>query len=64
MAGHEAHVVGRHELSRDDKVTLVLAVLVVDHDHELARFEFGDGLRDCGQAHLLDEVYRRRFRAT
>ena len=36
VADHERHLLGRHLLGRDDEVALVLAVLVVDDDDELA----------------------------
>ena len=36
VRGHEVDGLGRHELGGDGEVALVLAVLVVDHDHELA----------------------------
>src|SRR5207248_5792557 len=51
VPGHEADVLGRYQLGRDDQVALVLAILVVDHDHELAGLEVGDRLRNGGQGH-------------
>ena len=51
VPGHEADVLGRDQLRRDDEVAFVLAVLVVDDDHELAGFEIRDRLGNGGQAH-------------
>jgi len=57
VAGHEADVVGRYFLRGDDQVAFVLAVLVVDHDDELALLEVFDRLGDGGEAHpVVDEV--------
>src|ERR1700686_3514950 len=61
---HEADVLGSHQLRGNDEVALVLAVFVVDDDDELARIEISDRLRDRSQAHLLEECYRWRLRAT
>ena len=48
MSGHEADVLRRHELRRDHQIALVLAILVVDDDHELAGFEVGNCFGDGG----------------
>src|SRR5216683_3295626 len=64
VARHEADVLGRDKLCGDDEIALVLAVFVVYDDDELARLESSDRLRYGGQAHLPDECYRWRFRAT
>ena len=53
--------VRRHEVDRlrgdavggDREIALVLAILVVDDDHELAGADVGDGVLDAGQPHLL-----------
>lgn len=36
VAHHEGHLLGRQILGRDDQIAFVLAVLVVEHDNELA----------------------------
>ena len=43
---HEVHRLGSHELRGDREVALVLAVLVVDDDHEPARSDLLDRLFD------------------
>ena len=52
VVGHETDVVWGDELGGDDEVALVLAVLIVDHDHELALLDVGNGLGDGGKGHL------------
>ena len=47
----EGDLLGRGELGRHDEVALVLAVLVVDHDDDLAAPDGGDGLLDLGERH-------------
>ena len=42
VANHERHQFGRGFLGREDQVTLVLAILVVDDDDGLARCDVGD----------------------
>src|SRR5207245_11511826 len=51
VAGHEAHVVGRDFFGRHHEVALVLPVLVIDDDHELAGFDVGDCLWNGGEWH-------------
>ena len=46
----EGDLLGRGELGRHDEVALVLAVLVVDDDHDLAPADGGDGVLDLGEA--------------
>ena len=48
---HEVDQLGRHELRRADQVALVLAILVVGDDDELARGDVGDRLFDGGEWH-------------
>ena len=42
----EGDLLGRDRLGRHDEVALVLAVLVVDHDHDLAPADGVDGVLD------------------
>ena len=51
VADHERHLLGRHLLGRDDEVALVLAVLVVDDDDELAARDRVDGSFDRVEGH-------------
>ncbi len=51
VADHEGHRLGRDLLGRHDEVALVLAVGVVDHDHELAPLDGGDRVLDVGEGH-------------
>ena len=51
VADHERHRLGRHLLGRHDEVALVLAIGVVDDDHELAPCDGGDGVLDLGERH-------------
>src|SRR5438445_9556271 len=53
VARHEHDVLGGDELCCDAEVALVLAVFVVDHDHELAVLVVGDRLRYGGQRHQV-----------
>ena len=46
VADHERHRLGRDLLGRHDEVALVLAVLVVDDDDDLAARDRGDGVLD------------------
>ena len=46
VGDHEIDMVGSDFLGSDDEVTLILAVLVVDNDHELALAEIFDSLGD------------------
>ncbi len=64
MTRHEADVLGGDQLRSHYEVALVLAILVIHDDHELAGFEVGDRLRNGGKAHGATEYYRWRFRAT
>ena len=50
---HEADVLGRDKFRSDNQVTLVLAVLVVDDNYELAGLEVGDRLGNSGKGHYL-----------
>ena len=36
MRSHEINVIGTHEFSRDDKITFVLTIFVIDQNHHLA----------------------------
>ena len=49
LARHEVDRLGRHLLGREHEVALVLAVLVVHDDDELARAEVLDGALDGGE---------------
>ena len=51
VADREGHQLGRRLGGGEDDVALVLAVLVVDHDHRLAGGDVGDGPLDGVQAH-------------
>ena len=44
MQGHEVDHLGRDQLRRADEVTLVLAVLVIRDDDDLAVLQVFDGL--------------------
>ena len=46
---HEVHGLGRDELRRDREIAFVLAVLVVDDDHEPARPDLLDRFLDGGE---------------
>ena len=41
---HEVHLLGGDLLGSDDEVALILTVLVIHHDHELAFAEVGHSL--------------------
>ena len=67
VAGHEVDRLGGHLLGRDRQVALVLAVLVVDHDHHPALAELRQRLLDggervAGRAPSDREVYAARGR--
>ena len=47
MRRHEIDRLGRDAVGGDGEVALVLAVLVVDDDHELAGADVGDRLLDA-----------------
>src|ERR687894_752721 len=49
----EGDGLGRGGLGRHDEVALVLAVLVVDDDHDLTAADGGDGVLDLGEGHQL-----------
>ena len=49
VAHVERDLLGRGELGRHDEVALVLAILVVDHDDDLAARDGGDRLVDRGE---------------
>ena len=51
VGGHEVDHLGRDEFGRADEVTLVLAVLVVGHDDDLAVAQVVDGLLDGAEVH-------------
>ena len=51
VADHERHRLGRHLLRRHDEVALVLAIGVVDDDHDLAARDSGDGVLDRRERH-------------
>ena len=53
VADHERHRLGRHLLGRHDEVALVLAVGVVDDDHELTPLDGGDGFSILCERHRL-----------
>ena len=50
---HEVDGFGRDAVSGNREVALVLAVLVVDDDHELARADIGDRFLDARESHRL-----------
>src|SRR5690606_19489270 len=52
----EGDGLGRGELGRHDEVALVLAVLVVDDDDDLAAPDGGDGVLDLGVGHQDSSV--------
>jgi len=49
---HEVHHLGRHELRRADEIALVLAILVVRDDDELAGLQVRDGLFYGSERHI------------
>ena len=49
----ERDLLRRDELGRHDEVALVLTVLVVDDDHDLAAADRRDRILDLGESHLL-----------
>ena len=53
VADHERHLLGRHGFGGHDQVALVLAVGVVDDDHDLTACDGGDGVLDLGEGHLI-----------
>ena len=55
---------GRGELGRHDEVALVLAVLVVDDDDDLAPADGGDGVFDLGERHVRHPSRRAGARRT
>jgi hypothetical protein len=46
LAGHEIDGLGRRQIRGHGQVALVLTILVVDHDDQLAGADVGDGLGD------------------
>jgi hypothetical protein len=54
MQGHEVDHLGRDQLRRADEVALVLAVLVIRDDDELAVLQVFDGLGDSPEGHGLE----------
>ena len=60
VGGHEVDGLGRDAVGGDREIALVLAVLVVDDDHELAGADVCDGLVDAGKTHRAIPVPRRR----
>ena len=52
VAGHEVDGLGGDVLGGQGKVALVLAVLVIDHDHHAAGPDFGEGAGDVGEGRL------------
>ena len=56
MLQHEVHFLSRYFLSGDDQVTLVLAVFIVHHDHELASLEVLNGFLYRVQFHFLCHI--------
>mmetsp|Transcript_4917 Transcript_4917/g.21990 ORF Transcript_4917/g.21990 Transcript_4917/m.21990 type:complete len:547 (+) Transcript_4917:37-1677(+) len=50
VADHEVHALLGHLIGGADEVTLVLAILVVEHHHEPPGGHLGDGLVDGGEA--------------
>src|SRR5262249_37921263 len=51
VADHERHLLGGHRLGRTDQVAFVLAIFVVDHDHELTAGDRGNGVFDGSERH-------------
>ena len=51
VADHERHLLRRRRAGRHDEVALVLAVGVVDHDHQLSLAHGGDGVFDGVELH-------------
>src|SRR6185437_6881128 len=61
---HEVDEVGRHHLGRADEVALVLAILVIGHDDDLAVAQVVDGLLDGAEgAHEAPRSPRARSSA-
>ena len=60
----ERHLLGGGELGRHDEVALVLAVLVVDHDEDLAAGERRDGVLDPSEGHVRHPSRRAAARRT
>ena len=55
LARHEIHLGRPAELSRNGEIAFVLAILVVDDEHEAAGLELGDRVRDGGE---VAQVFR------
>src|SRR2546428_9506172 len=53
---HEVDRVGSHLLRRDGQVSLVLAVLVVDHDDKAPPGDVADGVLDRGERRPVPAV--------
>ena len=51
LPDHEIDHLGRDELRRANEVALVLAILIVSDDDELAGFDVADCLFDCSKLH-------------
>jgi hypothetical protein len=58
VGGHEVDRLGRDLVGGQHQIALVLAILVVDHDHHLAGADGGEGGLDAsggsGEAHQRD----------
>ena len=63
VAHEERDGLGRRRLGRHDEVALVLAVLVVDHDDDLAAGHGGHGVLDRGEDGVLLALLVQRFAA-
>jgi hypothetical protein len=61
VAHEEGDVLGCRGLRRHDEVTLVLAVLVVDHDHDLTPADRLHGLFDGGEDRPFPTLGRKRL---
>ncbi len=60
VAHEKSHRLRRGVLGRDDQISFVLAVLVVDHDHDLAGCDGGNGVFDGSRRHGHDLSFEPR----
>jgi hypothetical protein len=53
LPDHEIDHFGRHELRRANEIALILAILVIRHDDQLAGLDVGNRLLDCSERHVV-----------
>ena len=68
MADHESNRFGRGLACGHDEVTLVFAVIVINHDNHLAALDRGDGVLDgvelrVGVTHVVLFMCKLKIRA-